>query len=167
MEQFKSKHTGQEIDNILDNVGGLPTLIKLFDSTDYNRDPEPDTVRSHSVQYPTNFVFIPDKEKLKYYIENNLQFIIELNYRNTTTFYFTYFYRYFTGNNLQYIHNMVEALFTSSNNSYMVRYDCTINLENMTVNSFNRNGFNIDYQWDKTLKYDDTLLPPWLEEKEE
>lgn len=165
MEQFKSKYTGEQIESILDNVGGLPVLINLFDSTDFIRDPSPDIIRSHTIVYPKKFVQIPDMNKLRYYIDNNLQFVISLNYRNVTTYYFTYFYRYYSGNNNEFYHCMIEALFTSSTNSYMVRYDCKLNLGTNTVSGLSRQGFNIDTQWDKTLKYDDTILPPWLSEQ--
>lgn len=167
MEQFKSKYTGEQIESILDNVGGLPTLINLFDSTDFIRDPSPDIIRSQTITYPKEFVQIPDMEKLRYYIDNNLQFVISLNYRNVTTYYFTYFYRYYVGNKSEIYHCMIEALFTSSNNSYMARYDCKINLETNTVIDLCRQCFNIDTQFDKTSKYDDTILPPWLQEQTE
>lgn len=166
MKQFKSKYTGEQIESILDNVGGLPTLINLFDSTDFIRDPSPDIIRSQTIIYPKEFVQIPDMEKLRYYIDNNLQFVISLNYRNVTTYYFTYFYRYRNENKSEIYNCMIEALFTSSNNSYMTRYHCQINLETNTVILLSRQCFNIDTQWE-TSKYDDTILPPWLQEQTE
>lgn len=166
MEQFKSKYTGEQIESILDNVGGLPTLINLFDSTDFIRDTSPDIIRSQTIIYPKEFIQIPDMDKLRHYIDNNLQFVISLNYRNVTTYYFTYFYRYRNGNKSEIYHCMIEALFTSSTNSYMTRYDCQINLETNTVIGLSRQCFNIDTQ-DKTSKYDDTILPPWLQEQTE
>lgn len=165
--EHKSKYTGKQIESILDNVGGLPTLINLFDSTDFIRDPSPDIIRSQAIIYPKKFIQIPDMEKLRYYIDNNLQFVISLNYRNVTTYYFTYFYRFYTGNKSEIYHCMIEALFTVSNNSYMVRYECKINLETNTVINLYRQCFNIDTQIDRTSKYDDTILPPWLQEQTE